>query len=78
MGERVLYYLFIGIIPQIVIFVETKRKFLHVHARAGGVITLWKSVLITVKVEIGGTTAQIELRGVEDKNRLDLVAKAVF
>jgi hypothetical protein len=62
----------------IVIFVETKRKFLHVHARACGGITLWKSVLITVKVEIGGTTAQIELRGVEDKRRLDLVAKAVF
>ena len=60
------------------IFVETKRKFLHVLARAAGGITLWKSVLITVKVEIGGTTAQIELRGVEDKRRLDLVAKAVF
>ncbi len=34
--------------------------------------------MITVKVEIGGAAAQIELREVADKRRLDLVAKAVF
>ena len=39
-------------------------------ALAGGIIALWKSVVITVKVEIGGTAAQIELREVSDKRRL--------
>jgi hypothetical protein len=33
-------------------------------------IDLWKSVGITVKVQIGGTTVQIELREVTDKRRL--------
>ena len=27
---------------------------------------MWKSILITAKVEIGGTAAQIELRGVAE------------
>jgi hypothetical protein len=44
------------------------------HAFAGGIMALWKSVLITVKVEIGGAAAQIELRGVTDKRMLYLVA----
>jgi hypothetical protein len=39
-------------------------------ALAGGIIDLWKSVVITVKVEIGGAAAQIELREVADKRRL--------
>jgi hypothetical protein len=56
---------------QIDLFVESKRKFSHVHAFAGGVIAVWKSVLITVKVEIGVAAAQIELRGVADRRRLD-------
>ncbi len=30
-------------------------------ALAGGIIALWKSVVITVKVEIGGAAAQIEI-----------------
>jgi hypothetical protein len=47
-------------------------------ALAGGIVTMWKSVVITVKVEIGGAAAQIELREVADKRRLYLVAKAVF
>ena len=47
-------------------------------ALAGGIIALWKSVVITVKVEIGGAFAQIVLREVEDKRRLYLVAIAVF
>jgi hypothetical protein len=42
-------------------------------ALAGGIIDLWKSVVITVKVEIGGTATQIELREVADKRRLYLV-----
>ena len=50
---------------------EINRSFLHVDARAGGGIALRKSVLITVKVEIGGAAAQIELREVADKRRLD-------
>jgi hypothetical protein len=33
-------------------------------ALAGGIIALWKSVVITVKVEIGGAAAQIVLREV--------------
>jgi hypothetical protein len=41
-----------------------------IYALAGGIIALWKSVVITVKVEIGGATAQIELREVTDKRRL--------
>ncbi len=36
----------------------------------GGIIDLWKSVVITVKVEIGGVDDQIELRVVTDKRRL--------
>ena len=40
-------------------------------ALAGGIIALWKSVVITVKVEIGGAAAQIELREVTDKRRLE-------
>jgi hypothetical protein len=36
----------------------------------GGIIVLWKSVVITVKVEIGGVTVQIDLREVTDKRRL--------
>jgi hypothetical protein len=36
----------------------------------GGIIALWKSVVITVKVEIGGAAAQIVLREVTDKRRL--------
>jgi hypothetical protein len=44
-------------------------------ALAGGIIALWKSVVITVKVEIGDAAAQIELREVADKRRLYLVAK---
>ena len=39
-------------------------------ALAGGIIALWKSVVITVKVEIGGAAAQIVLREVTDKRRL--------
>jgi hypothetical protein len=39
-------------------------------ALADGIIALWKSVVIMVKVEIGGTAIQIELREVEDKRRL--------
>jgi hypothetical protein len=45
---------------------------------AGGIIALWKSVVITVKVEIGGTTAQIEMREVEDKRRLYLPCRCRF
>jgi hypothetical protein len=45
---------------------------------AGGIIALWKSVVITVKVEIGGAAAQIVLREVADKRRLYLVAITVF
>jgi hypothetical protein len=44
----------------------------------GGIIDLWKSVVITVKVEIGGAVAQIELREVTDKRRLYLVTIVVF
>ncbi len=47
-------------------------------ALAGGIIALWKSVVITVKVEIGGAGAQIVLREVTDKRRLYLVAITVF
>ena len=47
-------------------------------ALAGGIIALWKSVVITVKVEIGDAAAQIVLREVADKRRLYLVAIAVF
>ena len=47
-------------------------------ALAGGIIALWKSVVITVKVEIGGAAAQIVLREVADQRRLYLVAIAVF
>ncbi len=39
---------------------------------------MWKSVLITVKGEIGGAAAQIELKEVADKGRLDLVVITVF
>ncbi len=39
-------------------------------ALAGGIIALWKSVVITVKVEIGGAAVQIVLREVTDKRRL--------
>jgi hypothetical protein len=39
-------------------------------ALAGGIIALWKNVVITVKVEIGGAAAQIVLREVADKRRL--------
>jgi hypothetical protein len=35
-------------------------------------LTITWSVLITVKVEIGCAAAQIELRGVADRRRLDL------
>jgi hypothetical protein len=44
----------------------------------GGIIDLWKSVVITMKVEIGGAAAQIELREVTDKRRLYLVVIMVF
>jgi hypothetical protein len=37
----------------------------------GGIISLLKSVVITVKIEIGGTAAQIELRELADKRRLE-------
>ena len=47
--------------------------FVHVNTFPGGIIALWKSVLITVKVEIGDTAAQIEWRGVTDKRMLYLV-----
>ena len=47
-------------------------------ALPGGIIALWKSVVITVKVEICGAAAQIVLREVADKRRLYLVAIAVF
>jgi hypothetical protein len=43
-----------------------------------GIIDLWKSVVITMKVEIGDATAQIELREVVDKRRLYLVVIMVF
>jgi hypothetical protein len=36
----------------------------------GVIIDLWKSVVITVKVEIGRSSTQIEVRKVEDKRRL--------
>jgi hypothetical protein len=39
---------------QIVMFAESKSSSFLVHAFAGGIIALWKSVGITVKVEIGG------------------------
>ena len=54
---------------------ESKRSSFHVHAFAGVVIALWKSVLITVKVEIRGASAQIGLRGVADRRRLDKAIK---
>ena len=57
---------------------ESKRKFSHAHNFAGVVIDLWKSVLITVKVEISGTVAQIELKWVTDRRRLTLVVLEVF
>ncbi len=41
-------------------------------ALAGGIIALWKSVVITVKVEIGGAVVQIVMREVADKIRLYL------
>jgi hypothetical protein len=47
--------------------------FSRFHALAGDIIALWKSVVITVKVQIGGAVAQIELRGVADKRMLYLV-----
>jgi hypothetical protein len=47
-------------------------------ALAGGIIALWKSVVITVKVEIGGAAAQIELREVADKRRLYLVETVIL
>jgi hypothetical protein len=47
-------------------------------ALAGGIIALWKSLVITVKVEIGVAATQIELREVVDKRRLYSVAIAVF
>jgi hypothetical protein len=50
----------------------------EVVSLAGGIIALWKSVVITVKVEIGGAAAQIVLREVADKRRLYLVAITVF
>ncbi len=37
------------------------------------IIDLWKSVLITGKVKIGGAATQMELRGVTDKRMLYLV-----
>ncbi len=42
-------------------------------ALVGGGIALWKSVVITGKVEIGGAAAQMEVRGVVDKRMLYLV-----
>ena len=45
----------------------------HVNIFAGGIISLWKSVLITVKVEIGDSAVQIKMRGVTDKRILYLV-----
>ena len=51
-------------------FVESKSSSFYVNTFAGGIIALWKSVLITVKEEIGGASAQIELRGVADKRML--------
>jgi hypothetical protein len=47
-------------------------------ALAGGIIALWKGVVITVKVEIGGAPAQIELREVADKRRLYLVETVIL
>jgi hypothetical protein len=47
---------------------------LLVNWNAGGIIVLWKIVLITGKVEIGGAAVQMELRGVTDKRMLYLVA----
>ncbi len=47
-------------------------------ALTAGIIVLRKSVVITVKVEIGGAAAQIELREVADKRRLYLVTIVVF
>ncbi len=38
---------------------ESTHSSFHVHVFNGGIITLWKRVLITVKVEIGDTTDQI-------------------
>ena len=51
-------------------FAESKSSSFLVHAFAGGIIALWKSVGITVKVEIGGAAAQLHLRGVADKRML--------
>ena len=59
-------------------FIKVNVVLFTFDALAGGIIALWKSVVITVKVEIGGAAAQIELREVADKRRLDLVAIAVF
>jgi hypothetical protein len=57
---------------------KVKAVLFTFDALAGGIIALWKSVVITVKVEIGGADAQIELREVTDKRRLYLVTKAPF
>ena len=48
----------------------TLKRISLFHALTGGIIALWKGVLITVKVQIGGAVAQIELREVADKRML--------
>jgi hypothetical protein len=57
---------------------KVNAVFFTFDALAGGIIALWKSVVITVKVEIGVAATQIELREVADKRRLYLVAITVF
>ena len=63
---------------QIVTFGESKRKFYHVHTFTGGGIYMLKSVFITVSVEIGSVTTQLELGEVADKRLLHLVTNMVF
>ncbi len=54
---------------------EVKLSLFASMLELGGGVALWKSILPTAKAEIGGAAAQIELRGVAEKRRADLVAK---
>ena len=52
--------------------VDIKASSFRANVEVGGGIALWKSALITAATKTGGAAAQIELRGVADRRRLDL------
>jgi hypothetical protein len=66
-------FLQIGMLFKVNVVLVAFPCFSRFHALACGMIALWKSVVITVKVQIGGAAAQIELREVVDKRMLYLM-----